>query len=218
MDNILSEEELSQFKALAFGKKIAAMKMYLLGNGEIRYNMSEVGQAVFGGENYSYTVSLIHRAYNFSGNNSGRYRSGCLFEKKYHYRVTGKDIEAFVRTYPDGTCQKGITFESFLLSRLRQSGQQQRKTPSKPQERSFSYTNPSPRSEPWEAVQSTEPSYREHFSMEIQDESAGYVAYMGGAALGLLLLFVNNKLLSWWYLSLICVVFFIKSFISWINR
>ena len=114
----ITEDELRQFKSVPVDKKVVCMALYLIGSPTRRYNMQEVACRVFGQENYSFTVSLIHRCYNFSGNNGGRYRNGCSFEQTYGYRVTPKDIEAFVKQYPGGTFDKGITFEDFLLARI----------------------------------------------------------------------------------------------------
>lgn len=115
--NIITEEESAQFRSLSVKKKVDSMELYLIGANGRRYNMQEVGAAVFGDANYSYTVSLIHRCYNFSGKNSGLYRDGCRFEQTYGYKVTRRDIEAFVQRYPNGTFRNGVTFEDFLRTR-----------------------------------------------------------------------------------------------------
>lgn len=117
-NNYITDDELHQFKNLPVKKKIDSMEAYLIGVNGVRYNMQEVGLLVFGNENYSYTVSLIHRCYNFSGQNGAKYKNGCKFEKIYGYRVSRRDIEAFVKKYPNGTYDKGITFEDFLKSRV----------------------------------------------------------------------------------------------------
>ncbi|WP_237266322.1 hypothetical protein [Thermoclostridium stercorarium] len=114
MNNKITEEEFYQFKKLPVQKKIDSMEAYLIGINGRRYNMEEVGGMVFGEENYSFKVLLIHRCYNFFGQNSGKYAPGCNFERNYGYRVTRKDIEDFVNTYPNGTFDIGITFEDFL--------------------------------------------------------------------------------------------------------
>ena len=44
--------------------------------------------------------------------------NGCKFEQTYGYRVTRKDIEAFVKNYPNGTFNNGVTFEDFLRARV----------------------------------------------------------------------------------------------------
>ncbi|WP_461810955.1 hypothetical protein [Faecalimonas sp.] len=116
--NMITTDELAQFKSLAVKKKVDSMEMYLIGRNGYKYNMQEVGVNVFGDENYSYTVSLIHRCYNFSGQNGGKYRNGCKFEQTYGYRVSRKDIEAFVKKYPNGTFSNGVTFDDFLRSRV----------------------------------------------------------------------------------------------------
>ena len=113
MNNIISPDELKTFKSLGQKKIVDCMELYLIEG----YNMSQVGNLVFGKENYSYTVSLIHRIYGFSDRNSGLYRNGCSFERNYSYRVTRQDIEAFVKKYPEGTYSKGIRLEDFLITR-----------------------------------------------------------------------------------------------------
>lgn len=115
--NIISEDELVQLRNIPISRRVDCMALYLLGSGGYYYNMQEVGAKIFGDVNYSYTVSLIHRCYNFSGQNSGRYCNGCKFEQTYGYRVSRNDIEAFVKTYPNGTFSNGITFEEFLIAR-----------------------------------------------------------------------------------------------------
>lgn len=119
--NMITSDELAQFKSLAVKKKVDSMELYLIGANGYKYNMQEVGARVFGDENYSYTVSLIHRCYNFAGQNGGKYRNGCKFEQTYGYRVTRKDIEAFVKKYPNGTFNNGVTFEDFLRTRVNSS-------------------------------------------------------------------------------------------------
>lgn len=115
--NIITNDELEQFKRIAIKKKVDSMELYLIGSNGYRYNMQEVGAKVFGDANYSYTVSLIHRCYNFAGQNGRMYCNGCKFEQTYGYRVTRKDIEAFVAKYPNGTFNNGVTFEDFLKKR-----------------------------------------------------------------------------------------------------
>lgn len=119
----LSEEEKKTLKSISLAKRIEVMSDYLLGiNGAI-YNMKDLGVRHFGDENYSWYVSLITRAYNFQGKNGGRYRAGCAFERKYQYQVTKKDIEAFVKAYPNGSFNSGVEFEEFLLAkRVNQRG------------------------------------------------------------------------------------------------
>ena len=119
--NDISNDEFAQFKSINRNLKIEAMEMYLIGNNGYKYNMQEVGKALFGDENYSFTVSLITRCYNFAGQNGGKYRNGCKFEKTYGYRVSREDIEAFVRKYPNGTFGNGVTFEDFLIARVESS-------------------------------------------------------------------------------------------------
>lgn len=122
--NDITEDERYQFAHIPTSKKIDCMQLYLIGEGGRKFNMQEVGGYVFGDQNYSYTVSLIHRCYNFAGQNGGRYRNGCRFEQEYGYRVSRKDIENFVRSYPNGTFENGVTFEDFLKIQLLQLKQQ----------------------------------------------------------------------------------------------
>ena len=116
--NMITSDEMNQFRSLSAKKKVDSMELYLIGKNGCRYNMQEVGDRIFGDANYSYTVSLIHRCYNFAGQNGGRYRNGCKFEQNYGYRVTRDDIEAFVKQYPNGTYNNGVTFEDFLKTRI----------------------------------------------------------------------------------------------------
>lgn len=117
--NHITSEEYAQFKSINRSQKIDAMEMYLIGDdGNRKYNMQEVGLYVFGDVNYSFTVSLIHRCYNFAGQNGGKYRKGCKFERTYGYRVTRKDLEDFIGKYPNGTFENGVTFEDFLIARV----------------------------------------------------------------------------------------------------
>ena len=118
----ISEAEWKQFRSVPAKEKIDCMETYLIGVPGRRYNMKEVASLVYGNENYGFKVSMIHRCYNFNGQNGSKYRNGCKFEQTYGYRVTRKDIEAFVRKYPDGTFNKGITFEDFLLTRIKEPG------------------------------------------------------------------------------------------------
>ena len=143
--NTITSDEVSQFKSLPVKKKVDSMDLYLRGDGR-KYTMQEVGARIFGNENYSYSVSLIHRCYNFSGQNGGKYRNGCKFEQTYRYRVTRADIEAFVRAYPDGTFRNGVTFEDFLRTRVGSAkvptlNPQQQAQRSVPQEYSRQNTN-----------------------------------------------------------------------------
>lgn len=124
--NVITSDELAQFKSLAVKKKVDSMELYLIGSNGYKYNMQEVGARVFGDENYSYTVSLIHRCYNFSGQNGGKYRNGCKFEQITGYRVSRSDIEAFVKKYPNGTFNNGVIFEDFLKTRVKSGSIQHR--------------------------------------------------------------------------------------------
>ena len=122
MNNYITDDELNTFRSLSLKDKVDCMEAYLIGVNGRKMNMAEVGSYVFGNENYSYTVSLIHRCYNFSGQNGGKYRNGCQFEKNHGHRVNRLDIETFIRTYPNGTYDNGITFDQFLLLRVKGVG------------------------------------------------------------------------------------------------
>jgi len=88
MGNIISESEQQQFKSFAPALKASVMEAYLIRG----LTMKEVAQLYFNSE-YSFAVSLIHRCYNFSDRNSGRYGPNSYFVKKYKYKVTREDIE-----------------------------------------------------------------------------------------------------------------------------
>jgi len=118
MNKKISEEEIYHFRKIPVQDKIDSMEAYLIGVNGHKYNMEQVGAWIFGGDRPSFTVSLIHRCYNFTGVNSGKYAPGCEFERKYGYRISREDIEAFVLTYPNGTHHLGIHFEDFLKDRI----------------------------------------------------------------------------------------------------
>lgn len=131
MDQSITPDEMNTFRSIPFQKKLQSMETYLIGGPRGKYNMADVAEQVFHDRNYSFTVSLIHRCYNFSGQNGGRYKPGCRFEQAHGYRVTRDDIEAFLRQYPNGTFGSGITFEQFLLTRVQaaRSGARQPSAP-----------------------------------------------------------------------------------------
>jgi hypothetical protein len=109
----ISESELQQFRAFDPTLKANVMEAYLIRG----MKMNEVAK-LFLNSNYSFAVSLIHRCYNFSDKNSGRYSANSHFVRKYGYRVTKRDIEEFINMYPDGTFKQGITFDDFLLKKI----------------------------------------------------------------------------------------------------
>lgn len=117
-NDLIKTDEMRRFKSLSVKQVCDSMGLYLIGTSVGTYNMKDVERMVFGAENLGYTVSLIHRVYNFAGKNRGRYKKGCAFEKKYGYQVTTADTIAFVQTYPDGCAGTSITFEQFLTSRV----------------------------------------------------------------------------------------------------
>lgn len=111
----ISEDEFAQFCSYTEKQKADCMELYLIKG----MNQQEVQEMVFGDvSKFAHRVSLIHRCYNFSGKNSGKYRDGCRFEQKYGYQISRKDIVAFIETYPYGTFENGVTFEDFLLAQL----------------------------------------------------------------------------------------------------
>lgn len=73
-------------------------------------------------------VSLIHRCYNFSGRNCGKFSV-----KKFGYEVTEDDVVAFVKKYPDGIIANystdpgsGIEMEEFLIEQISKCGSKNR--------------------------------------------------------------------------------------------
>lgn len=138
--NVITGDEYNQFRSIPHAKKLRAMSLYLIGKDNVSFNMQDVGDMVFGDVNYSFTVSLIMRCYNFKDRNSRRYRPGCKFEQETGYRVTDADIDAFLKKYPNGTFQTNYTFEDFLRERAAKAAkktqrsaapQQQRTAPSR---------------------------------------------------------------------------------------
>lgn len=114
MGNELTENDIQSFRQINEQDKIRCMEAYLINHVG---TMQDVGERIFYDRNASFTVSLIHRAYNFSQRNGGRYKNGCAFERKYNYHVSTADIEAFVRKYPNGCWQNEYSFEQFLIER-----------------------------------------------------------------------------------------------------
>jgi len=193
-NNFITEDELNQFRHISFKKKVDSMEAYLIGMNGCKYNMQEVGERVFGGTNYSYTVSLIHRCYNFTGQNGAKYRNGCKFEQTYGYRVTRKDIEAFVKKYPNGTFEIGINFEDFLRTRVNNAKKQ----------------NSQMRSQPASNISISQNSMTNNFSTEgefADGKMRVYGFYMGliGIVVLMILLFTGN-LIKHWFISLMGVV------------
>ena len=113
MTKKISESELQQFRSFDPALKANVMEAYLIRG----MKMNEVAKLFFNSD-YSFDVSLIHRCYNFSDRNSGRYSANSNFVRKYGYRVTKRDIEEFINIYPDGTFKQGITFDDFLLKKI----------------------------------------------------------------------------------------------------
>lgn len=108
----ISKDEIQQFNYIPKETVVDCMELYLI----YGYNMQQVQEQVFGDTSGSaHRVSLIHRCYNFSNRNGGRYGRDGAFTRTYGREVTRSDIEAFVYTYPGGTYDIGITFDEFLL-------------------------------------------------------------------------------------------------------
>lgn len=200
--NIITGDELSQFRSLSVKKKVDCMELYLIGSNGYKYNMQEVGERVFGNVNYSYTVSMIHRCYNFAGQNSGKYRNGCNFEKTYGYRVTRKDIEAFVRKYPNGTFNNGVTFENFLRARVNNVKKTTQKSVQKRQTmvRKKQYNSKT--------------NNYANFDRFTEEEQVKMVmlATGGMAALILVIMFLSGKLLEHWGIALILFLYMAGAF------
>lgn len=198
--NMITSEEFAQFKSLAFKKKVDSMAYYLIGENGYRYNMQEVGKRVFGDQNYSYTVSLIHRCYNFSGQNGGKYRNGCNFEQAYGYRVTKKDIEAFVKKYPNGTFNNGVTFEDFLRTRVNsaQRVSPQMQSAPRPNQQQYNYQDPGYNNDPMATL-----------------KLKALMAVFGciGAVI-LIIMLLSGNLFRHWIISLIILFFTIGAFAS----
>lgn len=208
VSNEITSDELNQFRSLPFKKKADSMELYLIGDGG-RYNMQEVATRVFGHENYSFTVSLIHRCYNFSGQNGGRYCNGCAFEKKYGYRVTRKDIEAFLKKYPSGTYSRGITFEDFLKTRINSSSNKT-VTPTASFQRqpaqTTSYSTPQTYynniQTPWNGG-----------GISQQEEPNRKAIIVGSIGIGILLvMLLSGNLFEHWIISIIILIITIVSF------
>ena len=203
VSNTITQEEFSQFKSLSRKKKVDSMEAYLIGVSGRRYNMQEVGAMVFGDENYSFTVSLIHRCYNFSGQNGGRYRNGCRFEQTYGYRVTRKDIEAFVKQYPNGTFSNGVTFDEFLTARANRA----RSVPAPSQRRSV----PTPKE------QKSPPlvDYQNYNYQPSGDNRFLLIAMGSISVLILLFLLMTGGLFKHWIISLIALSVAVGIFNLW---
>jgi hypothetical protein len=118
MSTNFTDNDFNNFRRFDFETRADCMELYLIGKNNCTYNMQEIGELVFKNKNYGRSVSVITRYYNLNGVNSGIYKNGCSFEKKYGYRVSRQDIEALLRTYPDGLYNTDITFEQFLISRV----------------------------------------------------------------------------------------------------
>ncbi len=223
-NNVITEDERNQFRSIAFKKKADSMELYLIGRNGYKYNMQEVGEAVFGDANYSFTVSLIHRCYNFSGQNGGKYRNGCKFEQKYGYRVTRSDIEAFLKKYPNGTFNNGVTFEDFLLTRLKSAqnsvpaaapAQRQpapAKIPQQPRQVSQPQPIPQPQPVPQPAPQpAPRYSYQEPDSSDSEARKQSATGCLVIVMVIMLAMFFAGVLFKHWIIALILAIFAISS-------
>lgn len=120
MANVLSMDELQQLRSSREDFRARVMAMYLIGDGNRRYNMQEVAEMFWHDENRKFTVSLFTRAYGFSGQNSGRYGAGSRFAREHGFAATYDDVYAFVCQYPQGTYDLDISFDDFLVRRHQQ--------------------------------------------------------------------------------------------------
>jgi len=185
------------------------MEAYLIGINGRKYNMEKVGAMVFGNKNYSWKVSLIHRCYNFSGDNSGRYGPGGQFERTYGFSATREDIEDFVMTYPDGTFDLGISFDDFLLEKMNEEIIQEPEIQSIPRTNPYRYNVPNSNSYSY-AQNSGAYNYGDN---QAYKEGTGVMIAIGCvcAVILLILLFTGN-LFKYWVLSLIVLLFTIGAF------
>lgn len=122
-------KDFEQFHKVNSHQRCSYMTLYLIDG----YNMDDVGQRVDGTPT-SFTTSMVHRCYGFSGNNSGVYGPKGAFYKKYKFYATPQDVSAFVHTHPNGLehnafpNQQGrleTEFARFLLARQNATNTQQ---------------------------------------------------------------------------------------------
>lgn len=200
--NMITSDELNQFKSLAVKKKVDSMELYLIGENGHKYNMQEVGTRIFGNENYSYTVSLIHRCYNFAGQNSGKYSNGCKFEHTYGYRVTRKDIEAFVKKNPNGTFNNGITFEGFLRTKVNNSQKSTSSKSAQNQSQSTPRQNRQVQIMPEQQYNYQSSGYSNDSKMD--KKLKGFMITVGSVGAGIILIMLlSGNLFRHWIISLI---------------
>lgn len=194
MGNDLTSNDIQNFKHINEHDKIRCMDAYLIrGIG----NMQDVGMSVFNNRNASHTVSLIHRAYNFSLRNGGRYKNGCAFEKQYNYRVSINDIEVFVRAYPNGCWQGGYSFEQFLIERAEQFHKRNQIKQPQQERRQVQYQSSTPtyRPEPKRQETSSRKNYDSHSNHDGLDDFASLGLFLGAIFLGLFLIWKLIKFL-----------------------
>ena len=208
-NNYITDDELKQFKSLPFKKKIDCMEAYLIGVHGVSYNMQDVGIYVFGQENYSYTVSLIHRCYNFSGQNGGKYCEGCKFEQVYGYRVTRRDLESFVKKYPNGTFERGISFEDYLLSKVKDAKQSESVPVSRTVKDDF------PKSTRYYQTSFGDKIITNRNKLEVLERIRYLLVTLGSVGLlVLLLLLMSGNLLEYWVVALISLIVSIGAFVA----
>lgn len=213
-NSMISSDEFNQFKSISAKKKIDSMELYLIGSNGYTYNMKEVGARVFGDENYSYTVSLIHRCHNFAGQNGGKYRNGCKFEQSTGYRVTRKDIEAFVKKYPNGTFNNGVTFEDFLRTRITAGNSTAKASAGL---RSQSRTTRSKQVTSQHNANQYNTQYSGNYSGDEMPPEKLKMLMIGFGSIGVLILmvlFFTGGLFKHWLISLIVLFFTIGAFSS----
>ena len=108
----MTHEQVQQYWSLEHKnreKVIDCLTLFLVGQNGYCFNLREVAATVYGNPNDEYNVWLILRAFNFSEQDSGRYRNG------YRGReVNRRTFEAYVDEFSDGTFLNGDLFEDFL--------------------------------------------------------------------------------------------------------
>ncbi len=190
-----TDNDRKKFKSFSEKQKIDCLETYLIGHQGQNYNMTQVGEMVFG-ESSSYDTSTIHRAYNFDGDNKGLYKKGCRFEKTYGYEVTRRDIEAFVKKYKNGTLDLNITLEEFLLTRIGNVKKQVQKPIQKP-------NNTQVQQAKITQVQNTQNNYQYNQSNyeNNQNSSNGFGINSFGDLVATILGFIVTAIICWFLLK-----------------
>ncbi len=122
-NTLMNDGKWDKFSRYTDKQKLDSMYNYLVNN----LSMPEVEELVFNREKSAFNVSNIHRAYNFRGENHGKYAPTSEFCLTYG-EVYRKDIEAFITKYRNGVREtdslgSGIELENFLIERLRKRNQ-----------------------------------------------------------------------------------------------